>query len=47
MKFWKVLRWLATAFFILVLLSVWLSAETGVTPAGSGYPSPRPPPVFE
>lgn len=47
MKFWKRLRWLATAAFALVLVAAWLWAGPGNSAGGSSAPVPRVPPVFQ
>jgi hypothetical protein len=40
MKFWTVLRWSASTVFVVLLLAVWLGADTG------GVPAPRPAPTI-
>ena len=43
MKFWKRLRWIATALFVVLLVASWLGADQTNAHSGSDTPIPRPP----
>lgn len=46
MKFWKYLRWAATAMFISILVASWLGSDSGAQrPTGVGAPA-RTAPAF-
>ena len=47
MRFWKRLRWLATAAFVLMLVAAWLWAGPGDSASSPSAPVPRVPPIFK
>lgn len=46
MKFWKRLRWLATALFLVMVVAVWWYAEPGLSSAAPVDATARAAPAF-
>ena len=46
MKFWKCLRWIATALFLVFLLGSWFGSDPATSQPGSANPVPRAAPIF-